>query len=203
MRLKILSLLRIVLFLICFMSCEKDFSPIGNKKLFHPDRLSQLSLDSVGDFWASDTINDVSDFVTANFDLHAGHLSSIRYSSEKGKDLAVSVFETQEIAIDAMEERVNNVAALIFPGDSYGDWDKETYEAYRDLYWFADTQERIEDRWWWSIYIFGNAQRGIFINKWNTIIEAGNLYDDLSDSTRVLLEDAAIEIADRVEALSE
>ena len=200
---KIFSTVLLLLFLIQFMSCEKIFSPIGDIKFFHPDRLSQLSLDNIGDFWKDDTIKRVEHPLHGIFGSNPKLLDGYRYFSNKGKVWSVSVFESMESAIDAMEKRIPDVSALVFPGDSYGDWDKEIYEEYRDRYWSADTQKRIKDRWWWSIYILGNAQRGIYINKWNTIIEAGNLYDDLSDSSRILLEDAAIEIASRVDALSE
>ena len=186
-----------------FTNCEKDFSPVKFEKFFVPDKLSQLSLNHVGNFWANDSIKRVSDYVTANFDLNPGHLASIRYSSKKGNVLEVSVFKNQEISIEAMEERARDVAALIFPGYSYGDWDKEIYEEFRDRYWSKDTQKRIRDKWWWGVYIFGVQQRYIFINKWNTIIGAVNYQDDFSDSSRLHIENAAIEIARRVDALSE
>jgi hypothetical protein len=199
---KIFKTALLLLFLLFFVSCDNGLSTIENKKYFQPDRLSILSLDNICDFWKDDTIKSVEHPLHGIWSSNPGFLDGYRYFSNKGKILAVSVFKTQEIAIDAMEERIKNVSAIIFPGDSYGDWDKETYEAFRDQYWSADTQKRLKDRWWWSIYIFGNAQRGIYLNKWNTIIEAGNLNDDLSDSSRILLEDAAIKIANRVEALS-
>lgn len=192
----------LLLLFILHTNCEKDFSPVKFEKFFPPDKLSQLALDHVGDFWANDSIKRVSDYVTANFDLNPGHLASIRYSSKKGNVLEVSVFKNQEISIEAMEERSRDVAALIFPGYSYGDWDKDIYEEFRDRYWSKDTQKRIRDKWWWGVYIFGVQQRYIFINKWNTIIGAVNYQDDFSDSSRLHIENAAIEVARRVDALS-
>ena len=194
----------VIFFLIPFSNCEHDFSPLEPyEKFFHPKNLSKLALDHVGNFWVNDSIKNVSDYVTANFDLHPNHLSSIRYSGKTGNVLEVSVFKSQEIAIEAIEERIPEVAALIFPGDSYGDWDKDIYEWYIDQFWSKDTQKRIKDKWWWGIYGFGVQQRYIFVNKWNTIIGAVNYQDDLSDSARLHIEDAAIEIAKRVDVLSE
>ena len=182
-----------------FTNCERDFSPIEIEKFFHPDMLSQLYLDKISNFWKNDSIKSFLHPSHGNFSREPGFLDGYHYRSIGGKLLQVDVFKSQGIAIEAMEALKNDVAALIFSGDSYG----EFYETLRDLYWSKDTQKRIEDKWWWSIYGLGYAQRSIFINKWNTIIRAGNLKDDLSESTRILMEDTAIEIARRVDVLSE
>lgn len=194
----------LVFLLIPFSNCERDFSPLEpHEKFFHPKNLSKLSMDHLENFWTSDTIR-ISDYVSGDYEEYPGYLSGIRYSVKKGNVLSVSVFKTQQIAIEAMNNHIKVVSALLFPGDSYGDWDEETYEWFRDQFWSKDTQKRIKDKWWWGVYIgMGVQQRYISINKWNTIIHAGNYHDDFSDSARVHIEDAAIEIARRVEALSE
>lgn len=73
------------------------------------------------------------------------------------------------------------------------------YKQFNYIIFFNKLENKRDEK----IYIFMVQQRYIYVNKWNTIIGVGYYYDDLSDSTRVLLEDTAIEIANRVDALSE
>ncbi|MBN1997035.1 hypothetical protein JW935_05745 [candidate division KSB1 bacterium] len=188
------------LFLLSLLYCKKDESPLEpeKEKLFSPDDLLNLNLKNITSFWGEDSVDRVSDYVTGHFDQRPDHLGSIRCSNNSGNYVEVSVFESQKIAIEAQEERTSDVAALIFSGDTRG----KEYEEIRDIYWSSETGKKIKEKWWWGIYIFGVQQRYFYINKWNTIIGVGYYYDNLSDSTRVLLEDTAIEIAKRVDALS-
>ena len=151
-----------------------------DKELFFPpDKLDKLALEHVGIFWKDDTISNISDYVTANFDLHPDHYKSIRYSIKK-KILAVSVFKSKKSAIQAMEERIGEVALPITRGDS--------------------TYKKIKDMWWWG----GSFKKRsvIYINKWNTIIEAGLKNEIPTDSLWIILEDTAIEVANRINRLS-
>ena len=166
--------------LICLLfKCKKDLTSFDKELFFPPDKLDKLALEHVGIFWKDDTISNISDYVTANFDLHPDHYKSIRYSSKK-KILAVSVFKSKKSAIQAMEERIGEVALPIARDDS--------------AYW------KIRDTWWWGGSL--KTRRVIFINKWNTIIEAGLFNETPTDSLWLLLEDTAIEIANRIDRLS-
>jgi hypothetical protein len=121
MKKRFIFILLLVFFSI-FINCEhneniKNCEQEEIIKFFSPEKMSELSLNYVGNFWTNDTIDHISDYVTENFHTNPGHLASVRYSSNT-KVLAVSVFESQEIAIEAMEERRNNVQCLIEKGNS-------------------------------------------------------------------------------------
>jgi hypothetical protein len=159
-------------FFTLFINCEHE----EGIKLFPPEKLSELSLDNIDNFWANDTIDNISDYVTENFHVNPGHLASIRYSSKKGKDLSVSVFKSQKIAIEAMEERRNNVACVIETG----------------------TSDVIKGTWWFTDCI----PNSVFVNQWNTIIEVSYYHDNYEEIENILYS-TANELANRVDKLSE
>ena len=170
----------ITLFLfLAFLYCDHILSPCDKEKFFHPNNLSKLHLDHIDNFWEDDTVCNISDYTLMQD--YPGFLRHIRYS-KKSKIVAVTVFISKDMAIDAMEERIEEVSMKIFHGNAH---------------------DKIKDKWWWGIYL--NFQRAVFINKWNTIVEAACLDYDYADddSIRVLLEDTALEITRRVDALSE
>jgi hypothetical protein len=76
-----------------------------------------------------------------------------------------------------MKERIGDVAAIIYDGDS---------------------SDKIKNIWWYS----NSFSPTIFINHNNTIIEAG-IIDYSFDELKELLTDTTIEISKRVERLSE
>ena len=76
-----------------------------------------------------------------------GFIECIRLSGGE-KYIGVSVFESQNLAIDALQARISSVACVIEEG----------------------TTEEIKDTWW-----FGDCIPDIvFVNKLNTIIEVGS-----------------------------
>ena len=171
--------LLIIISFFSFLNCDHDLSPLEKEKFFHENKLYLLNLGHIDNFWKGDTITSISDYTLLS--NYPGFIKHIRYHANK-KVVAVSVFESKELAIDAMEERIPEVSMLIYPGDVH---------------------KKIKDKWWWGIYCY--FQRAVFINKWNTIVEATILDYDYADddSIRVLLEDTALELANRVDALSE
>jgi len=181
----------LTLFYVFLFSCENQKNECD--KYFPPENITVLSLESIGDFWKADTIENISDYVTASFNLDSNHIESIFYLSCKGKAVAVSVFSSKESAIAAMEYRINEVSAVILPEDS-------CYSSNFDPHWCSSFKLNIEEKCWYGQYL--NFQRSIFINKWNTIVETVNLNDDFSDSSRILLAGAVLEVAKRVDKLS-
>jgi hypothetical protein len=170
-----ISILLLLSFII-FVNCEHDES-IESIKYFPPEKLSELSLDNVGNFWLNDKIDNISDYVTQNFDTDPGHLVSIRYSSKNNsRIIAVSVFKSREIAFNAMEERRHNVACLIENG----------------------TSDEIKGTWWFTKCV---GTYSVFVNTLNAIIEVGrdtNNYEEIEDILYT-----AKEISNRVDKLSE
>lgn len=171
--------LLIILVLFLFFDCEDKLSPSEKEKYFLMDNLPKIQLNQIDDFWKGDTITNISDYTLSKY--HPGFLKHLSYNNKK-KLTAVTVFKSKDMAIDAMEERIKEVSMKIYIGDNH---------------------EKIKEKWWWGIYL--NFQRAVFINKWNTIVEAAVLDYDYADddSIRILLEDTAIEIAKRVDMLSE
>ena len=95
------------------LKCERDSSPLEPyKKIFHSEDLSKLSLEYLDNYMINDSIICISDYVTANFDLHPNHLASLRYCGKSGNVLAVSFFETQETAIE-IAKRVDALSEAI------------------------------------------------------------------------------------------
>lgn len=169
--------LLILLLLISVHNCSKDSTSINlGEKYFDPQKLSQLSLEDFDSFWQGEEINNISDYITANFNTNFEFLGAIRYSSEN-KDIGVSVFKTRSDAVSAMEQRINQVACVIIPGDS---------------------DDLFTSNWWFTDCI----PNGIFVNHLNTIIELGYYHSDYGEIEDFMIQSAA-EVARRVDYLSE
>jgi hypothetical protein len=161
----------ILLLTFFFTNCERDESI----KYFPPEKISELSLNNIESFWENDTINNISDYVTENFNADSCHLVSLRYSSKAHKVIAVSVFKSRESAVNAMEKRRRNVACLFENG----------------------TSDEIEGTWW-----FANClPPGVFVNKLNTIIEV-SYYNKEIEEVKNIVYPTANEIAERIDELS-
>ena len=165
----------IVFAFLSLISCEKN--PSSHKeKFFDPQKLPLLSLEEVNHFWQNDSIKYISNFIDGIFNDHSGFLGGVRYSGDKNI-IGVSVFKSQADAIDAMELRRNNVAAIIVPGNSD--------EVFKGKWWFTD-----------------NIPNAVFVNQWNTIAEVSAYHPDYEEVKTLLMETAA-EIAQRIDSLSE
>jgi len=159
-----------------FINCEKDGSPLNEEdKLFDHQKLSLLSLENIGDFWQDDSIQIISSNQN-DFKEHQGYLKSIKLSSTK-KSIAVSVFQSQNIAIEAMETLQKETANIIT----------------------GKEHELISGKWW---YIYWSSFYAIFINQWNTIIEVS--YNHKSDEeVKDYIIKIALEIATRIDKLAQ
>jgi len=167
----------ILLFLITIINCDKDTTSINAvDKFFDPQKIEQLSIEEYDGFWQGESIKNVSENITGIFNNHPEFLAGKRYSSEN-KNIVISVFQTKEAAIHAMEGRINNVACVILPGNS------------NDLF---------KSKWWFTDCI----PNGIFVNQWNTIIELGYYHSNYSEIEDFMIQSAA-ELAHRVDSLSE
>ncbi|MFN8209292.1 MAG: hypothetical protein U0T82_18095 [Bacteroidales bacterium] len=157
-----------------FFSCDKD-EPPGT--YFPPNQLMSLKISNLESFWEDEVIESVTPSVIECFDNYPGHLSSIRYVSEKYNMIAVSVFESQLRALSAMEERRNDLPGIYQPGDS-----SETGRT-----WWYTTDELA------CVY-------SAYVNVLNTIIEIHYYYDDLAAGKRLVLSTAEI-LSSRVEQM--
>jgi len=165
--------LLIFVILLSFISCSKDFSPLTTK-YFNPQKLPLLKLENLDNFWQGNAITHKSS-VSGIFSMTSGFMDGLRYSSKGRGVIAVSVFKSQEDAIKIMKERIDNVAAIIYDGDS---------------------NDKIKDIWWYSL------SSAIFINHNNTIIEASGINNEY-EKAKDLLTETTLEISNRIERLSE
>ena len=157
----------------CKLFCDEDES--HQKKIFNPANLSQLYLQDVGSFWDDDSIKYISDYMGAFFEDHSGFIDGVDYRGDKNI-IAVSVFKSQADAIEAMELRRNNVAAIIDEGGKH---------------------ELIKGKWWFA----RNPYNAVFVNQLNTIIQVAYYYPAYNELNSILIE-TAVEIAKRIDALS-
>ncbi len=177
---RFITLLVIVLFPFfiansCSLFCNEDES--HQEKSFNPADLSKLSLNDIDNFWDNDSIKRVLNFTEgAIFNTHPAYLGGIRYEGEKNV-ISVTVFNSQADAIEAMELRRNNVAAIIDEGGKH--------ELISGKWWFCDT-----------------PPYPIFLNKLNTIIELIYIYYPTYTENETVLIQIVIEIAQRIDFLS-
>ena len=105
------------------------------------------------------------------FNNFYGYVDGIGYeNSEKG--IFVSVFESKDKAVECMESRIRTVACIIEIG----------------------TSDAVEGTWWFTDCI----PNGVFVNKWNTIIEVRYYHNNFKEIEDVLY-NTANEIAERVD----
>ena len=135
----------------------------------------KLDLANMPEFWDDNSDLDTSYYMGASFESDSGFIDGIEVSSE-GKGIRVSVFDTKEIALNALENRNKFVVCIFQPG----------------------TTDEISGEWWFSDCI----PNIVSIIKWNTIIEVyyGNCeFDEIKN----ILYNTGNEIAERVHNLSD
>lgn len=155
-----------------FFSCGKDET---SGIYFPPNQLKALKIEGLENFWGNDVMESVTPNVIEIFDKYPGHLSSIRYVSEKYNMIAVSVFETQIRALRAMEERISSLPGGYQPGDS----------------------ATMNRSWWFTLDELASVY-SVYVNVLNTIIEIHYYYDDLEEGKQLVLRTAGI-LAIRIE----
>jgi hypothetical protein len=160
----------IFLFLIGLLACEEN-----NSKIFNAESLDDLNLASIDGFWDAGIDIDTSYYMGALWERYTGFIGGIRLSGGE-KNVSVSVFETHEIAINAMQALIGDAACVIEEG----------------------TTDEIKDTWWFSDCI----PDLVFVCKLNTIIQVGIYSLDFSTVEDTLYQ-TANEIAIRVFKLSE
>jgi len=160
----------IFLFIIGLFACEKN-----NSKIFNAESLDDLNLASIDGFWDAGIDIDTSYYMGALWERYTGFIGGIRLSGGE-KNVSVSVFETHEIAINAMQALIGDVACVITEG----------------------TTNEIKDTWWYS----SCPPNLVFVCKLNTIIKVG-IYSPAFSSVEDTLYRTAKDIASRVFKLSE
>jgi hypothetical protein len=162
--------LLIILIFAC-VGCSKE----EQNKFFDPENISSLNLETINTFWGNDNIKDTSYYMGAHFENYSGYIKGIRLSGDKSA-IWVSVFDSQDNAIDAMQLRINDVACVIREGNS----------------------DAVNGKWWYSECSGTNI---VIVNQWNAIIEVDYNHPDFGEIENFLYS-TANEIAERVDQLS-
>jgi len=157
--------LLIYLFLTGLISCEDN-----SIRVFNEGSLDDLDLANIEDFWVAGINIDTSYYMGALFENYPGFVEGIRLSGgEKG--VGVSVFQTHEIALNAMQALIDDVACVIEVG----------------------TTDEIKDDWWFSDCI----PDVVFASKLNTIIQV-SIYSIDFNTVKDTLYNTTNEISARV-----
>ncbi len=154
--------------LMSFVACrEKDIE----KSFFNAARLDELHIENLSDFFGSgDPVTD-----SGPFNSYSAYGDGLGYEND-GKHIFVSVFESKDKALEAMERRISTVSCIIETG----------------------TGDDLEHPWWYSdcVAIF------IFKNQLNTIIEV-RIAQGSFEERKDLMVQTTKEIIDRIMDLSE
>ena len=157
-----------------FYGCGKDNDQ--KELFFHPNNLLSLELAELNGFWDNSLIIDTSfgGGPGVLFEMQTGFLDGLGLYNDD-QIVWVNVFSSTDTAIFAMESRIANVAAVINIG----------------------TTEKVKGTWW---FLDEGWNYSVFVNKWNTIIEATIFNVDENEIEKIY--DAVNLLASRVEKLS-
>lgn len=153
---------------------DRTINNTQGKSFFELDKLNQLKLLGIKDFWNKELGIDTSSFMGAVFEDHSGFLGG-QIIFNKNRTIRISVFKTQFDAIDAMEIRRNNVACVFVDGNS----------------------NVIKGKWWYSIC----TPNVVVVNQLNTIMEIAIYQSDFKTVENSLIT-TANEVARRIDVLS-
>jgi hypothetical protein len=156
-----------------WISDSKIVLTTPRKNYFDPQKLDQLKLANIRNFWDEGSSLDTSSFHYYRYDI--GFLNTLEVHNKKHSRIDVSVFQLKIDCVRAMENRRNNVAAVFHIG----------------------SQNIIKGHWW-----FTEGWNGlVVVNQLNTLVEVEIFsdYETVKDS----LFQTAKEIARRIDVLSE
>jgi hypothetical protein len=163
--------------LFCLVNCqEKQEEKDAGKRFFNADKLDELNINNLTGFFGTEELRTyASPFKNCyGYVDGIGYENSLRYENN-GMGIFVTVFESQEKALECMQNRINSVACVI---------EKGVTNEIDGIWWFTDC--------------FPNA---VFKNQWNTIIEVYRSDPDFENIKSVLLSEVN-EVAGMVDKLS-
>jgi hypothetical protein len=141
---KHLILFSALFFLICCQ--EKQEEKDIENRFFSASKLDELNIDKLTEFFGAEELRTY----VSPFKYYSGYVDGIGYENimreeNNGKGIFVSVFESQEKALECMQIRINTVSGIIERG----------------------VTSKVDGIWWFS----DNSLKTVFKNQWNTMIE--------------------------------
>jgi len=162
--------------IVTLFGCDKNNNENPEVNYFDFKNMNQLNLLELENYWTEGLKIDTSYYMGADFENHSGFLNGIRLYAGNGKAIGVSVFQTKDDAINAMESRISDVACLINSGDSTD----------------------FESQWWFSDCM----DYAIYFNRHNTIVEVDFSSNAPTEIVMSILLGVANEIKDRIDLVS-
>ncbi len=133
--------------LLFFIGCqEKQEEKDVENRFFSTEKLEELNINKLTEFFGAEELRTYA----SPFNHCYGYVDGIGYENSmrnenNGKGIFVSVFESQEKALECMQDRINTVTCTIEKG----------------------VTNEVDSIWWFSDCF----SKAVFKNQWNTIIE--------------------------------
>ena len=118
---------------------------LGRGSIFNVKNIYNLKLEDLKGFWDENSDLENSNSTYTMFESHPGYLSNHRIFDEKNRTIELSFFKTKADAVEAMENRRNNVASVINQG----------------------TSAALPGIWWYTKSI----PNAVFVSRWNVLLE--------------------------------
>ena len=157
----------------CILGCERQDH---QEKFFDFKQIYALDLASIDSFWKNDANIDTSYLMPAAFRYDSGFIDGIRLITDD-REISFCVFQSQEIAVDAMQKLDETSTIVIEEGGS---------DVIDGIWWFSDSK----------------PFNVVFVSKWNTIIHVEIKYSQF-ETVADTLYNTANEISRRVDHYSE
>jgi hypothetical protein len=168
-----------LLFIYFLINCKKEQTKFTEKTYFSADKLGALKINNLTDFLGTEELHSYASPFKGTY----GYIDGVGYSTcdtceKRGRVILVSVFESQEKALESMRNRIMTVACSIERGDT----------------------KELEGVWWSGI---GHCLPSIvFKSQFNTIIEVYSVDPDI-EKVKPELFKAIKEVSERINNLSE
>jgi hypothetical protein len=118
---------------------------LGRGSIFNVKSIDKLQVENLKGFWNENSTLDSEYSTYTMFESHPGYLNNYRISDENSSNIELSFFKTKADAVEAMENRRNNVASVINQG----------------------TSTALPGLWWYTESI----PNAVFVSRWNVLLE--------------------------------
>ena len=118
---------------------------LGKGSIFNIKNLDKLKLEDFKGFWNENSTLESENSAYTMFESHPGFLNNYRISDENNRSVELSFFKTKTDAVEAMENKIESVAAVINQGTS---------TALPGIWWYSESPANV-----------------VFVSRWNVLLE--------------------------------